>query len=647
MKFGVCILSNYKEDEQQSMLQYADLLETTLKKKGVSCMRIEPENYLGSLISFKQINKYLRYIDKYFFFKIQLRKLYKELQKDQRLWIVHIVDHSNALYVDWIEDLPVIVTCHDVGAIQGARGELDDCPASFFGKILQNKILSGLLQATHCVTVSEYTKRNLCRLSSLASSVQIDLKCSVILNPIPIGLVKITKSDELKNQFERIFKGNKSDRYLLNVGSNLRRKNRDVVLKVFAEWSKENSGFLVFVGDRLSSQLLASAKKLGILDKIIDLGKVSSPMLVEIYQNAFALLFPSRFEGFGWPIIEGQVMGIPVIAGKNSAIPEIAGNGAFLCDSEDIQLMVKELSALKHPEYRAERIHLGYQNLEKFNINHFENNYINLYKDVACNYRKQRVRQIKFQANDANNLKTIKIAGFGACMMGGYPFSSDASFYHHAIYALSRDLPSLKIEERNCTINGCSLIQSFTYLEDVFYSNKPDILIVQFGGVDASISIRTKLSFGLFRKRGTSKLFNLLKLEQRLGGWHILKWKILGIISTLLCLKPFTPIELYLETFLKVVNECKSRGIAVIAVTPFRMGNSRSDHFAKLFSEAIEKASQEQSFHCLNSWKTLSTSPIEKILLIDGFHLTLYAHEILGKALNQKVKSLASQLKDR
>jgi len=126
--------------------------------------------------------------------------------------------------------------------------------------------------------------------------------------------------------------------------------------------------------------------------------------------------------------------------------------------------------------------------------------------------------------------------------------------------------------------------------------------------------------------------------------WCIFKWKVLGAISSMLSLQSFTPVEHYLNTFLKIVEDCKARGIKIIVITPFRMGNSRSDYFARMFSHALEQASIEKSFECLNSWKILSTYPIEKILLIDGFHLTRYAHQILGNALYEKMQKIVTRL---
>ena len=58
--------------------------------------------------------------------------------------LVHICDHSNAMYARQIRGVPVVATCHDLLAVRGALGEQTDCPASLTGKLLQRWIISGL-----------------------------------------------------------------------------------------------------------------------------------------------------------------------------------------------------------------------------------------------------------------------------------------------------------------------------------------------------------------------------------------------------------------------------------------------------------------------------------------------------------------------
>jgi glycosyltransferase involved in cell wall biosynthesis len=62
------------------------------------------------------------------------------------------------------------------------------------------------------------------------------------------------------------------------------------------------------------------------------LGNVSNKDIAKIVGSAFALVFPSQFEGFGIPIVEAMKAGIPVITSNISSMPEIAGNAALFVD---------------------------------------------------------------------------------------------------------------------------------------------------------------------------------------------------------------------------------------------------------------------------------------------------------------------------
>ncbi len=381
MKYGVCLIGNYPADQQESMIRYANHLEEILKKNKIPYRRLDPEVNLGTKGSSLSIEKYLRYVDKYVFFKKTLKYLCLSLREEGIPWIIHIVDHSNANYVNGIKGIPVLVTTHDVGAIQGARGELADCQASFFGKLLQKRILLGLSKAAQRVAVSEYTKRSFISLVMEEDKASLEKNTRVILNPIRPEMSCVRES-ELPQKSE-IFGERLVLRYLLNVSSNLRRKNRSVVLKVFSRWRQSKGDKLVFVGEPLSKELLEEASDLGIREEIIDLGKVSNATLVVLYREAFAFIFPSRFEGFGWPIIEAQHHGAPVLSARNSSIPEIAGEGAFLCDSEDVGGMVEELVRLDCASYRKQRQELGFQNVKRFSAELFETEYLKLYQEMV------------------------------------------------------------------------------------------------------------------------------------------------------------------------------------------------------------------------------------------------------------------------
>ena len=75
--------------------------------------------------------------------------------------------------------------------------------------------------------------------------------------------------------------------------------------------------------------------ELGIRQNVIMTGYVSDEELVWLYRNCYASLYPSLFEGFGLPVLEGMQMGAPTITSTTSSIPEVAGDAAILLDPKD------------------------------------------------------------------------------------------------------------------------------------------------------------------------------------------------------------------------------------------------------------------------------------------------------------------------
>lgn len=75
---------------------------------------------------------------------------------------------------------------------------------------------------------------------------------------------------------------------------------------------------------------------------------VRDEQLAEIYRSAFALVYPSTYEGFGMPLLEAMACGCPVIAMSCSSIPEVAGNAAILLHDFSARALSDALNGLQH-----------------------------------------------------------------------------------------------------------------------------------------------------------------------------------------------------------------------------------------------------------------------------------------------------------
>jgi len=89
--------------------------------------------------------------------------------------------------------------------------------------------------------------------------------------------------------------------------------------------------------DRQSERLKTLASSLELGTDLKFKGQVAEEELNRIYQSASALIFPSRYEGFGIPLIEAMYFGLPIICGRGGSQPEVAGDAALYVDVEDPQ----------------------------------------------------------------------------------------------------------------------------------------------------------------------------------------------------------------------------------------------------------------------------------------------------------------------
>ena len=95
-------------------------------------------------------------------------------------------------------------------------------------------------------------------------------------------------------------------------------------LRIFKKVSERFDCDLIFAGEPLSDELKRVKKEIGLNGRVIEVPRPSDAMLEALYNRAFALLYPTKYEGFGWPAIEAQTCGCPVISSQSTSIPEVA-----------------------------------------------------------------------------------------------------------------------------------------------------------------------------------------------------------------------------------------------------------------------------------------------------------------------------------
>lgn len=382
----IALITNYAPDDQQSMLRFGALLQRALTARGHEVVALAPAPLNGHRwLSRVTGDKWAGYAAKYLSFPSELREAW-HAGPAASADLVHVVDHSNALYVPARRDRPWLVTCHDLLAVRGALGEDTDCPASWLGRRLQRAIVRGLARADAIACDSTSTLQDAARLVPHAPTQlrrTILLGLNQPLRPMPPA--------EARQQVAAIDPRLARSDYLLHVGSNLARKNKVSVLRVFAHLRAEGwRGLLVFCGAPLTPELQAQAAAAGLADSIVAVPRASENELAALYSVAHALLFPSKCEGFGWPVLEAQACGCPVICSDRTSLPEVGGDAALICPLEDEPSMAAAARRLLDPVVRSEIVARGRANAARFTVDRMIDAYLELYEDVIRPRRHSR-----------------------------------------------------------------------------------------------------------------------------------------------------------------------------------------------------------------------------------------------------------------
>ena len=147
-------------------------------------------------------------------------------------------------------------------------------------------------------------------------------------------------------------------------------KNHSFLFDAFGDALKRDPDLqLISVGAIGRDHDALVAKAASVSPRIRMLGHVSKHDLDVLYRSADAVVFPSRYEGFGLPVLETQHYGVPVLSSNVTALPEVAGDGALLLDPDDrtawADAMVKRFS----PVERSQAVARGFKNAARYSLN--------------------------------------------------------------------------------------------------------------------------------------------------------------------------------------------------------------------------------------------------------------------------------------
>lgn len=235
------------------------------------------------------------------------------------------VFHSPSFIVPFLSDAPLVTTIHDLNHVVLSENY------SIFHRLYYSFFLARKVRQAKCViTVSRFSKNEIVRFFGIPVSA-----VRVVYNGISEAFTKRPKplsrdSDEAE-AFRRRFE--LPDRFVLGMGNRKPHKN---ICRLVEAWCLLDDPPPLVLLTEFDPQILAIAQKHGRKHMLYFMRFVSNAELPWVYSLAEAFVYPSLYEGFGFPPLEAAACGVPVVVSDRTSLPEVMQDGAIFVNPEDV-----------------------------------------------------------------------------------------------------------------------------------------------------------------------------------------------------------------------------------------------------------------------------------------------------------------------
>lgn len=304
-----------------------------------------------------------RSIDRIITEQIKLLKLYKKYD------IVHFLDYATPIFYKGKK----IATIHDM-AMHTMKDKYTKGQVMTKTTLLKNTIKN----ADKLICISEFTKKELLKYYPNVDESKIE----VVHNGFEYNEIYLSKQmiDNALNKF------NIKKEYLLFVGTLSPHKNIERIVEAFKKVRNEGYDYqLVICGKKgwLYDDIFKKVKELKLEKEIIFTDYVTEEELEVLYKNTKLFVFPSLYEGFGFPPIEAMARNIPVLTSSEGAIPEIVGDATLFCNPYDIDdISRKIIEIIENPRLKKSLIEKGIKRYKEFSWENSYKNINNIYESL-------------------------------------------------------------------------------------------------------------------------------------------------------------------------------------------------------------------------------------------------------------------------
>ena len=265
--------------------------------------------------------------------------------------------HSPFFHAPKLRKAKVLITVHDLRFCR--YPSTYTLPRYLF---LRYVVKKSIRQADSIITISSFTKNEIMDVYKTDGA-----KITVVHEAINREDFSM---DRLRNyMLEEVARPLKNQRFILSVGHIEPRKNYERLLDAFArlkEKPEADEVKLVIVGKK-GHHYENVLKRIGTMSDVYYLDFVSRELLLWLYQNAAVFVFPSYYEGFGFPPLEAACFGTISAVANISSIPEVCGESAAYFNPFNVEEMVKALEeCLFDEDFIAQKRALLVPNLNRF-----------------------------------------------------------------------------------------------------------------------------------------------------------------------------------------------------------------------------------------------------------------------------------------
>lgn len=256
---------------------------------------------------------------------------------------------------------PRIVTCHDLIPLVLAKQYLAPIPGARTWQWLRD--MARYRTARRVIAISDATRRDLIEHVGVPPQ-RIDVVHSGVDH-------ERFSAHPLDGEREQVIARLGFDRpFLLCLGASDVRKNLPLLVRAFGQSGVARDLTLVFAGPispRKRARLQEAIRESGLEDRVLILGYIDDALLVALYRQCLAYVFPSSYEGFGLPILEAMACGAATLTSGLSALAEVAGEAALTLPSLDQDVLAAGIARIAgDAELRAQLRERGLDHVKAF-----------------------------------------------------------------------------------------------------------------------------------------------------------------------------------------------------------------------------------------------------------------------------------------